>query len=134
MNTSATSAPATPAFKWAAANMACFATYNILELDDRLDQFDKAFIPFKDAGTVKLSSLPYAGAGLISPADLNARVELFSRRFIRFVVENYTNRKENKTDSLVKLRADMMGLLEGKDGTIADLARLTDAFFKFDGE
>jgi hypothetical protein len=134
MNAPATSAPTTLAFKWDATNMACFATYNILELDDRLDQFDKAFIPFKDAGMVKLSSLPYAGAGLISPGDLHARVELTSRRFIRFVVDNYTNRKERASDSLVKLRADMMVLLKSKDGTIADLARLTDMFFKFNGE
>jgi hypothetical protein len=46
-------------FKWSEDNLACMATYKVLEDDKFLDQFEDADLPFKAAKDKKLGELRY---------------------------------------------------------------------------
>lgn len=125
---------ATAKFGWNNKNMACVATYAILEGDDQLNQFDSYFVRFADAGDVKLTSLPYYPKYGAHELDIHGRADQMARRFFKYVVQLYTDRKENKMDAVEEVIWKMRELFKTDGKTLEDLAEVTDAFFKFKGE
>ena len=125
---------ATEKYAWRADNMACIATYTILGGDKFLDQFDEFFLKMENAGTVKLTTLPYYPKFDASSFDIEGRADQMSRKFFKFIVVTYTNRKENPADTVEEIIKKMRVLFKGKTATFTDLAEATDKFFKFSGE
>jgi hypothetical protein len=125
---------ATAPQSWTDKRMACIATYAILEGDKFLDQFDGFFLPFDRAGETLLTSLPYFPKFGASPHDIEGRADQMARKFFKFVVINYTNRKENVMDSVEGVVGKMKANFMDKSTTFEDLADVTDAFFRFSGE
>lgn len=125
---------ATEKYAWRADNMACIATYTILGGDKFLDQFDEFFLKMEDAGVVKLTTLPYYPKFDASSFDIEGRTDQMSRKFFKFIVVTYTNRKENPADTVEEIIKKMRTLFKTKTATFTDLAEATDKFFKFSGE
>lgn len=125
---------ATEKYTWRADNMSCIATYTILGGDKFLDQFDEFFLKMESAGTVKLTTLPYYPKFDASSFDIEGRADQMSRKFFKFVVVTYTNRKENPSDTVEEIIKKMRALFKSKTATFTDLAEAADKFFKFSGE
>lgn len=124
----------TKPFTWSKSNMACVATYNILEGDNLLNQFDVFFLGFDAAPQVKLSSLPYFPKFGASPIDIEGRAAQMARQYFKFLIQLFTNRKENPADSVEKMLAAFGALFASSTATIGDLAAAADGFLKFAGE
>jgi hypothetical protein len=125
---------ATKNLAWSSKNMACVATYNILEGDKLLNQFDHIFLGFDEAGDVLLSSLPYFPKFDAAPDDLEGRAAQMARQYFRFLISLFTNRKERRADSVEKMLSKFGELFNSTTATIADLARAADDFLKFKDE
>ena len=121
---------------WTDKRMACVATYAILEGDQFLDQFDSFFLPFDKAGEVKLTTLPYFPKFGADAFDIEGRADQMARRFFKFLVANYTSRKERAQDSVEGVLRRMKAVFQGKTTpcTLLALANAADDFFKFEGE
>lgn len=125
---------ATKNFTWDTNKMACIATYTILGGKSFLNQFDEFFISIDEAGDIKLTTLPYFPKFSASSANINGRANQMARKFFKFIVLNYTNRKENPTDTVQACIENLQALFESESATFKDLAEVTDGFFKFNGE
>lgn len=120
-------------FIWTDKNAACIATYNILEGDGQLNQFDRIFLKFDPAGNTKLSTLPYFGHNLAAD-DLEGRAKQMARKFLKFLVTLYTNRKERAEDDVESIRLAFFARFNSETATFKDLAEQADRFLKFKGE
>lgn len=119
---------------WTEKNVACIATYNILEGDQLLNQFDRVFLSFANAGGTKLSSLPYFPKFGGAASDIEGRAAQMARQYFKFLITLFTNRKERPADTIEKMLGALAALFESKTATIADLAAAADGFLKFKGE
>ena len=121
-------------FLWTDKNVACIATYNILEGDQLLNQFDRVFLSFSNAGSTKLSSLPYFPKFGGAASDIEGRAAQMSRQYFKFLITLFTNRKERTADTIERMLGALADLFASKTATIADLAASADGFLKFKGE
>lgn len=121
-------------FAWSDKNMACIATYNILEADGLLNQFDRVFLPFSKAGETALSSLPYFPKFGGAAADIEGRSAQMARKFFKLLLVLYTNRTEHPNDTIEKMLATFAALFASKKATFSDLAEAADNILKFKGE
>jgi len=119
---------------WSDKNVACIATYNILEGDQLLNQFDRVFLGFAKAGSVPLSSLPYYPKFGGAASDIEGRSAQMARQYFKFLITLFTNRKERRADTIEGMLATIASLFASKTATIADLAQAADGFLKFEGE
>ncbi|WOB06567.1 hypothetical protein [Piscinibacter gummiphilus] len=119
---------------WSDKQVSCIATYNVLEGDELLNQFDRAFLPFDKAGSVPLQRLPWFPDFAASKGDIHGRAAQTARAFFKFILKLYTNRKERPQDAVEKMLRALGDCFESKDATIADLAQTIDSFLKFKGE
>jgi hypothetical protein len=119
---------------WTHKNVACIATYNILEDDKLLNQFDEVFLKFDDAGAVKLSSLPYYPKFGAAESDIEGRAAQMSRYYFKHLVTLYTRRKENAKVAVEDMMAEFQKLFTSKTSTLAELATSADKFLKFASE
>lgn len=120
-------------YKWR-QNMACVATYNILEGDSFLDQFEDSEISFKDAEKVKLNTLPYYPQTTNNPEILRIAGYEYARLFIKYLVKIYTVSRQNiKTSSAEILTAIAETLMDGEK-TILELAEVVDDNIRFPDE
>jgi acetyl/propionyl-CoA carboxylase alpha subunit len=120
-------------FTWTDRNTACIATFNILEGDDQLNQFDRMFLKFDTAGETRLSSLPYFGHNLDGD-DLEGRSRQMARKFLKFLVMLFTNRKERDEDDVESIRRAFFEQFRSEKATFRTLAEQADRFLKFKGE
>jgi hypothetical protein len=126
-------AKATDGYEWR-ENMACVATYNILEGENFLDQFEDADIPFDEAPEVPMGRLRYypkttANAEIIRLLSLQ-----IAQRFLTDLVKTFTVRKEmpeKETSATIK---ELAGIFADKKATILDLAETVDGNVKFPDE
>lgn len=123
-----------PAFIWTDKNMACIATYNILEGDQQLNQFERFFLSFNDAGKMQLCKLPYYPKFGGAAADIEGRAAQMARQYFKFLIIHYTNRKERSADNLEAILAVFQALFSSTSATITDLAKAADDFLKFKSE
>ena len=121
-------------FQWSDENMGCIATYNILEGDKLLNQFDRVFLPFDKAGDTLLSGLPYFPKFGAAADDIEGRAAQMARHYFKFLITLFTNRKENPADSIEAVLGSFAALFASEEATIAQLAEAADGFLKFEGE
>ena len=126
-------ATASQAFKWS-ENMACVATYKILEGDMFLDQFEDSDISFKQAPTVKMAKLRYFPKTTSNPAILEMLGLEISRAFLKHLVKTYTVKKQLPATESSAIIAAIGAVFQKKDATINDLAEVVDAQIKFPDE
>lgn len=124
----------TAKYTWNTDKLACVATYTILGGDNFLDQFDEFFLRLDEAGKVRLSTLPYFPKFNASEFDIAGRADQMARKFFKFIVQTYTNRKENPSDSVEQCVGRMRDLFKSESATFTELAAATDDFFKFNDE
>ena len=116
-------------FVWSDENWACKATYNILESNSMLDQFEEFLLRFPVAGEFKLHDLPYAQGG-ISASDFAGRADQMSRKFFFYLLKHYTNRAERPSDTYQEVHRAFTKQFKSTDGTFRTLAEQVDGFFK----
>ena len=120
-------------FQWS-DRMVCVATYNILEADHFMDQFEDSKTPFNKAGTLALGKLRYFPALPLSGLQMEALSIEMARSFLRHLAKNFTPMKENPAlNSAAIIRAVAAVFADGKK-TLTDLARTVDDHFKFKDE
>ena len=119
---------------WSAQRVACIATYNILEGDQLLNQFESFMLRFAVAGAKKLSDLPYFPKFGAAAADIEGRADQMSRMFLKHLVAIFTNRKERAADSVEQMHAALAKHFESTSSTMLDLANTADDCLRFKDE
>lgn len=115
-------------------NPACVATYNILEGDKFLDQFEDADVKFEDAGELKIGNLLFY-PGTTSNGNILDLVSLnIAQKFLSLLVKTYTVKKENPAKQTAKTIQSLAEIFRDKSKTLADLAEVVDADVKFPNE
>lgn len=122
-----------PGFEWK-ENLACMATYNVLEGDQFLDQFEDSDIPFESAGDTPLGSLRYFPKTTHNPQIIKVVSLEISRSFLQTLVKVFTVKKEDPSVSTPKTIKALAGIFENPKKTLADLAALVDKHVKFPDE
>jgi hypothetical protein len=120
-----------PAFVWQASSMACVATFNVLEHDDKMDQFEDVDVPFDKAGKLKMKALRFWPGLTPPPGGLEMVAELKSREFLTLVSKNFSARKRDPALTSAAMLRDTAALFAKADATLKDLAALVDARFSF---
>lgn len=115
-------------------NNACVATYNVLEGDTFLDQFEDIDIPFEDAPEVQMKRLRYFPKSTGNPHLLAVLGNQMARDFLRHVSKTFTLKKEIPGKSTAELIEELSDVFTDKDGTIRDLAKILDDNVKFPDE
>ncbi len=118
------------AYQWR-NNPACVATYSIMEGEKFLDLFEDKDIPFDDAGIVTMADLQLF-PGNDSYNDLIA--EQFALKFEHFARKSFAAGRENLTEKLSVIVADLAAVFLNSEATMADLAERADAHFRFPNE
>jgi hypothetical protein len=113
---------------------ACVATYNILEGDQFLDQFEDSAVPFDKAGDLKVGELRFfprttSNANIIEALSLDIAMS-----FLRCLVKTFTSRKEDRDQSTQDLIDALAAAFRKPETTLADLAKTVDSLFKFPQE
>ena len=120
------------AFAWR-ANLACVATYRVLEGNDKLDQFEEADLPFDDAPGKPLAELRYF-PGTTANRDIIETLSIeIARRFLKLLVQHFTVTREKDVSSARILRA-LAREFASPTATIKDLARTVDRTIRFADE
>ena len=114
-------------------NLACVATYKVLEGDNFLDQFEDADLPFKDAGSKKLSELRYYPKTTDNPDIIEVLSIEIARKFLTFVMKLYTVTREKPVTSAAIIQA-LAEMFASADATIAQLAGVLDDELQFPDE
>jgi len=118
---------------WSDDRPACLATYNILEGDEFLNQFDAAVLSFNKAPEfllANLSSMFPDGSAI----DQRGRAMQIARGFLRFIKEKYSRKTEDAAFDGPTIQVSLAECLLQKGATIAHLAFLIDGFIIFPGE
>ena len=115
-------------------NLACVATYKILESDKFLDQFEDADIPFNKAGSVKLGKLRYYPK-TTQNADIIEMLALeIARKFLTYVSKMYTITKQDSQKTSAGIIQAVADVFVDSQKTIAELAGVVDDNIKFPDE
>lgn len=120
-------------FAWK-ENMACVATYNVLEGETFLDQFEDADIPFDEAAKVPMGQLRYfprttANAEIIRLLSLQ-----IAQRFLTHLVKTFTVKKEMPEKATSDTIVELAAIFADKKKTILDLAKVVDDNVRFPDE
>lgn len=117
-------------YKWK-SNLACIATYKVLEGDQFLDQFEEHDVPFDNAPNIKIGDLRFYPK-TTSNVDI---IELISfevtRKYLKLIVKTYSVKKEKSQMASSKIITLLASIFKNKDATIKDLAEKVDLLIKF---
>jgi hypothetical protein len=119
-------------FAWKENNV-CVATYNVLEGDMFLDQFEDVDIPFKDGGEVELGNLRYFPKTTNNPDIIQVLSFEIARKFLKHLTKVFTISKENP-ESTADIIVAFAGVFADKSKTISELAEEVDKRIKFPDE
>jgi hypothetical protein len=115
-------------------NLACVATYKILEGDKFLDQFEDIDISFDDAADVKLGTLRYFPQTTSNENILEILSIEMGRKFLTHLVKTYTVEKQEASDNPGKIVKKFATIFRSPEKTIRDLAEAVDGRIKFPDE
>ncbi len=121
-------------YEWSAQNIACVATYRVLEGDEFLDQFEDVDISFDDAPEVKLSDLWYYPKTSNNARIIEGIAFEMARDFLGYVADTYVIYAEDPDNKLSEIVGIVAKVFESDETTILDLAKATDKLIKFPGE
>jgi hypothetical protein len=104
--------------------MPCVATYNVLEGDRFLDQFEDTDIPFDEAGDVKVGTLRYFPRTTTNPDIIELLALQMAQKFMAFIQKTFTITKHDPTDSAAKIIRDVAAVFADPKRVIKDLAEI----------
>lgn len=127
--TAAATTAATP-FAWG-NSMPCVATYNLLEHDDKMDEFEDKDFPFDTAGALTMDALRFwPGLGL--PAGgIDSLALLKAQQFRNLLVKNFTGTKQDPAMGKAEVIRALAKVFGKKSATLLDLAAVVKASFTF---
>jgi hypothetical protein len=115
-------------------SQACVATYNVLEHDDKMDQFEDTDVPFDAAGRLSMKQLRY-WPGIDLPDGALSMIALGkAREFLVLVQKNFTARKEDPNMKSGEVIRSVGKLFEREDATLEQIAVVLDSFIRFPDE
>lgn len=120
-------------FEWK-PNLACIATYKVLEGDNNLDQFEESTLPFDKAKNVKLKDLRYYPKTTTNSDILDVVSYEVARKFVKLLVKLYSVKKEKKEVNSGEIIDAVAKVFRNGEKTIGDLAAAVDAHIKFADE
>jgi len=120
-------------FEWK-ENMACVATYKILEGEEFLDQFEDADVPFEDADELTMGKLRYFPKTTGNAAIIELLSLQIAQRFLTDLVKTFTVKKEMPSRKTSVTITDLVAIFEDKDKTVLELAEVVDEHVKFPDE
>jgi hypothetical protein len=126
-------AQASGGFEWK-ENMACVATYNILEGENFLDQFEDADIPFDEAAKVPMGKLRYFPKTTTNAEIIRLLSLQIAQRFLTDLVKTFTVKKEMPAKATGDTITELAVIFADKKKTIRDLAEVVDENVKFPDE
>lgn len=127
--TNASAAAAAP-LAWG-HSLPCVATYNVLEHDDKMDEFEDKDFPFDAAGALNMGSLRYwPGLGL-PPGGMDALALLKAQQFRNLLVKNFTGTKQDADMGKAQVIRALAKVFGKKSGTLLELAAVVAASFTF---
>ncbi len=115
-------------------NLACVATYNILEGGKFLDQFEDVDTPFAKAGTLKLNKLRYFPRTTTNPVLLEMAATTLARSFLVHLGKTFTNRKQDRSKASQDIVDALSAIFADGSKTLCDVAETVDAMFQFPDE
>jgi hypothetical protein len=121
------------AYEWK-KNMACVSTYNLLEGDMFLNQFDAKDIQFDQAANVELGSLRYFPKTTANPNIIRVMSIEYASKFLTHMVRTYTVDKQDIADNPGKIVMKIAATLATPNKTIKDLAEIVDSKILFPDE
>ena len=119
-------------YKWR-QNLACLATYKVLEGDQFLDQFEDKDLSFDKAGAKKLGELRYYPKTTNNPQIIELLALEIARKFLGYVIKLYSVKKEKPQTSAAIIQA-LQAKFQKKDATIVQLAQELDDLLEFEDE
>lgn len=120
-------------FRWR-NNMACVATYNVLEHDDKMDQFEDVDIAFDDAADLEMGQLRFWN-GVSPPAGaMDTIARLKAQEFLFLIQKNFTSKKQDPSLTSGGVIRAVGKVFATRTATLADLAKVVDASFRFPDE
>jgi hypothetical protein len=131
-NARAAAADPTP-FRWR-ENMACVATYNVLEHDDKMDQFEDADVAFDDAAGLQMGQLRFWPGVSLPAGAIDSIARLKAQEFLFLIQKNFTSKKQDPSLSSGGVIRATGKVFATRTATLADLAELVDASFRFPDE
>jgi hypothetical protein len=115
-------------------NNACVATYNVLEGETFLDQFEDVDIPFDEAPDVTMAKLRYFPKSTGNPNLLDVLGNQMARKFLKHVSKTFTLQKQTPGKKTADFIEELSGVFSSKSGTLRDLAEILDDNVKFPDE
>lgn len=120
--------------KWDEENMACVATYRILEGDKFMDQFEDSEVAFADAAELTMGELRFFPKTTTNNAIIKGIAFDRARQFFTLLLKTFTVKKETLDDSTQAVLIALAGVFGDHDKRLLDLAQLVDDRVKFPGE
>lgn len=115
-------------------NNACVATYNVLEGDNFLDQFEDVDIPFADAADVSMAKLRYFPKSTGNSSLLGVLGNQMARQFLKNVSKTFTLQKQTPGKKTADFVEELTAVFSNKGGTLRNLAQILDENVKFPDE
>jgi len=115
-------------------NNACVATYNVLEGDNFLDQFEDVDISFDDAPDVTMDKLRYFPRSTGNANLIGVLGNQMARKFLKFVSKTFTLEKQQRGQKTADFVEALTAVFGNKKGTVRDLARILDENVEFPDE
>lgn len=121
------------AYEWK-ANLACIATYKVLEGNNYLDQFEESVIPFEKAPEVTMDRLRYYPHTTSNPELIEVKSYETARKFVKLLVDSYSVKKEKNEMNSAEIIKEIAQIFARGGATILDLAETVDRLIKFQDE
>jgi hypothetical protein len=121
------------AYEWK-ANLACIATYKVLEGNNNLNQFEESVIPFEKAPEVTMDQLRYYPHTTNNPDLIEVKSYEIARKFVKSIVNLYSVKKEKKEMNSAEIIKEIAQIFARGGATILNLAETVDRLIKFQDE
>lgn len=115
-------------------NLACVATYKVLERDDLLDQFEQTAVPFHKAGSLAIGGLRFYPKTTANPHVVSSAALEMSFEFVRYVNKYYRVVKEDSSVPTSEIVDKLCGVFASSRKTLTDLAAVLDKYVQFEDE
>ena len=116
------------------ANLACIATYKILEGNDNMGQFEESNVPFDKAADVAMKELRYYPKTTMNDHIIYVVSHEVARRFLTLLVKHYSVKKGKDELRSADVLEAISSIFRDGEKTIKDLAATTDELIKFADE
>lgn len=122
-----------PAYRWE-VNLACIATYKVLEGDQLMDQFEEEDISFETAHNIKMEELRFYPKTTSNADIIDVIAYEIARKFLKLLVKNYSVKKEKSQIKSAQIIDSLASIFRNKKASIKDLAENVDSLIKFSDE